>query len=334
MPEPDSFEIADVTAGEAWDGFVGTAVGGTAFSTTAWLRCAREATGCEDRIHGCYRRGELVAAVSGLHLSKRYRSQLVTPPLLPHGGFLHRPVDSDNPARWESARNSSASSLIRFLETRYSSIRLTHSPELVDTREFSWAGWDVGPRYTYRLPLPADRQKLWQRLERRTRTAVRKAEKEGYRFRRLDDPELVRRQYELVYSSSPNPGRPPGESALVERFARAASDAGLTEMYVAESPSGAIAAAVVFARASREVFAWVAGADPAFRDSGAASFLYWRFLEQTTFQSFDFVGANIRGIALFKRGFAGDLVPYFHTQGYRSRWLRGLTSLRTALGTR
>ena len=331
MPEPDSFEIADVADGEAWDAFVGTAAGATVFSTSAWLRCAREATGCEPRIHGCYRRGELVAAVSGLHLSRRLRSQLVTPPLLPHGGLLHRPVDSDNPARRESARNSSASSLIRFLESSYSSVRLTHSPELVDMREFSWAGWDVGPRYTYRLPLPADRQELWQQLERRTRTVVRKAEKEGYRFRRLDDPELLRRQYELVYSSSIHGRRPPVESALVERFARAAADAGLTEMHVAESPSGAIAAAVVFARGSHEVFAWVAGADPAFRDSGAASFLYWKFLEQTAFQRFDFVGANIPGIALFKRGFAGDLVPYFHTQGYRSRWLQGLTSLRAAL---
>lgn len=331
MPEPDSFEIADIADGERWDEFVGTAVCGTVFSTTAWLQCAREATGCESRIHGCYRRGELVAAVSGLHMSRKSLSRLVTPPLLPHGGFLHRPVDSDNPARRESDRNSAANRLIRFLESRYASVRLTHSPELVDMREFTWAGWQVRPRYTYRLPLPADRQDLWQQLERRTRTVVRKAENEGYRFRRLDDPELLRRQYELVYSSSPHAGPPPVESALVGRFARAAADAGLTEMHVVESPSGAIAAAVVFARGSHDVFAWVAGADPAFRDSGAASFLYWKFLEQTSFQHFDFVGANIPGIALFKRGFGGDLVPYFHTEGYRSRWLKGLMSLRAAL---
>ena len=331
MPESDSFEISDVAAGETWDAFVGAAVGATVFSTSAWLRCAREATGCEARIHGCYRRGELVGAASGLHLSKWLGSQLVTPPLLPHGGFLHRPVDSDNPARRESDRNSAVRALISFVGSRYASVRLTHSPELVDMREFSWAGWEVRPRYTYKLQLPADRQVLWQRLERRTRTVVRKAEKEGFQLRRLDDPELLRRQYELVYSPSPHASRPPVEPALVERFVRAAGDAGLTEMYAVESASGAIASVVVFARGGCDVFAWVAGADPAFRNSGAAAFLYWKFLEQTSFQTFDFVGANMPGIALFKRGFGGDLVPYFHTEGCRSRWLKGLTSLRAAL---
>ena len=321
MPEPDSYEIVDVATGDEWDDFVRLSVGSMPFATSAWLDCARAAGG-DPVIHGCFRRGELVGAVSGLAVGRGRGSRLVTPPLLPHGGFLYRAVHSDTPARRESGRNSAAASLIQFLSSTYASSRLTHAPELTDIREFAWAGWDVQPRYTYRLDL-GDRQRVWQGLERRTRAVIRKAEEADFLFKRLDDPQLLRRQYELVYSD-----RPPVEAALVERLVAAAQEAGLTEMYVVEAANGQAASAVVFARGSDCVYAWVAGADPAFRDSGATSLLYWKFLEQTSFGHFDFVGANIPGIALFKRGFGGELVTYYHTEGYRRRWRRSLAAIR------
>ena len=75
----------------------------------------------------------------------------------------------------------------------------------------------------------------------------------------------------------------------------------------------------------------MAGADPSHRDSGATSLLYWKVMEGTTRARFDFVGANLASIAFFKRGFGGDLVPYFATEGFGSPLLRSAVRLRRVL---
>ena len=80
-----------------------------------------------------------------------------------------------------------------------------------------------------------------------------------------------------------------------------------------------MAATVVFVHGFDTMYAWQAGADPAFNSSDALSLLYWEFFKQTRYEKFDSVGANIPAIALFKRGFGGDLVPYFVVEGYKSR---------------
>jgi len=325
VPDTNSYDLAEISDAPLWDDFARRAVGGTPFATTPWLACAGAATGEPWRLFGCFRNGRLVAGVSGLARQRGFGRQLVTPPLFPHGGFLHLPSDSRSPARLEADRNGAMRALIEFLHGRFDSVQLTHAPGLVDAREFIWAGWKTTPRYTYQLDL-VERQDIWDGLERRTRTAIRKAEKEGFRARATNDTELLRRQFELVYDRQH--GAPPVEVDVVGRVAEAAQEAGLTETWLVESPGGATGAIVAFTAGGDQAYAWIAGADPSFRDSGAAALLYWRFLEQTGASRFDFAGANIPGIALFKRGFGCQLVPYFAVEGYRSRWLGGLASLR------
>ena len=328
MPDTSSYDLAEISDAALWDDFAGRAVGGTPFSTTPWLACAGAATGEPWRLFGCFRSGRLVAGVAGLVRKRRLGLQLLTPPLFPHGGFLHLASDSLSPARQEADRNGARRALIDFLHGQFDSIQLTHAPGLVDAREFIWAGWTTIPRYTYQLDL-TDRQGLWDGLERRTRTAIRKAEREGFRVCATEDAELLRRQFELVYGRQDN--GPPVKAELVGRIAGAAQQAGLTETLLVESPGGATGAIVAFTTGGDQVYAWIAGADPSLRESGAAALLYWKFLEQTAAARFDFAGANIPGIALFKRGFGCRLVPYFAVEGYRSRWLRGLASLRRSL---
>jgi len=333
VPDTDSYDLAEITDATLWDDFAGRAVGGTPFSTTPWLACASTATGEPWRLFGCFRKGRLVAGVSGLVRQSGPGSRLVTPPLFPHGGILHLPSDSLNPARQEADRNGALRALIAFLHHQFHLVQLTHAPGLVDVREFTWAGWTAIPRYTYQLDL-TDHQRLWDGLERRTRTAIRKAEKDGFRVRATDDTGLLRRQFELVYDRQA--GAPPVEAGLVGRIAEAAQQARLTETLLVESPDGATGAIVAFTAGGDDTHAWIAGADPSLRDTGAAALLYWKYLEQTRARRFDFAGANIPGIALFKRGFGCRLVPYFAVEGYRSEWISSLVSLsrwvRSAVG--
>ncbi|MCH8837363.1 MAG: hypothetical protein IIA60_06110, partial [Candidatus Marinimicrobia bacterium] len=169
------------------------AVGATLFSGADWVRDAAQATGTSARLVGAWDGDQLVAGVAGATSGSGWRRRFMTPHLLPHTGFLFRPATTDRPAHIESERSGATAALIEYLQAGHARIHLTHAPEVVDTREFLWAGWEVQPRYTYRIELPEDRSSVWDGFERRTRTAVRKAEKTGYRVEPTTDIAELRR---------------------------------------------------------------------------------------------------------------------------------------------
>ncbi len=323
----DTFEIRLVADDTAWDAFVRQAVGGTVFSTSAWLRCAAAATGGQALRLGCHRNGRLVAGISGLARRRMGLYRLETPELTPYTGLLLAPVTGKGPAKAEAAQHRACTHLMDHLAKHYARVSLVHAPIITDVRPFTWQGWNAHLRYTYRLPL-GDSNALWERIERRTRTAIRKAEKLGYKLRPTCDVALFRRQYESIYANQGD--GPPVAAALAERFVGAALEAGLAQAYEITSPDGP-AAIVVFVEGFDTTYAWAAGADPAYNHTGAISLLYWQYCTTTAHQYFDFVGANMPNIAFFKRGFGCDLVPYYAVVGYKSRWVKRAFGVRQAL---
>ncbi|MDA0337440.1 MAG: GNAT family N-acetyltransferase [bacterium] len=327
MARADSYRIETVSPGD-WRTFLGDASGSAVFSAGDWLGAAAKATGSEAQFLGAWAGEHLVAGVAGVVSGSGWRRRFATPELLPHTGFLFRPAPTDRPAHVEAERSGATSALIQHLQSRYARIHLTHTPALLDTRQFLWAGWDVQPRYTYHIPLPADRDCVWGGFERRTRTAVRKAEKAGYQVEPTADITELRRLYGLVYGGEADA---PVHGEILHSMAQSAIEGDLVEGWRCVAPDGETASVVLFARGGNTLGAWVAGADPLHRDSGATSMLYWHVLRDTACTHFDFVGANLDSIAFFKRGFGGELIPYFATEGFGSAALRSVVHLRRAL---
>ena len=325
---PDAYDIAEISDASQWDEFVRQAAGGSIFSTSTWLRCAQRAIGAPFRCFGCLKNGQLVAGAAGLEQRRRFFTRFTTPELTPHGGLLCAPVPSKGPAKIEAEWNRAATLLIDHLARQYHHIQLFHTPSITDVREFLWAGWTARIRYTYQMDL-TDLDALWERVERRTRTVIRKAEKADFQLTSTDDLDLFRHQYEQIYTRQDGP--PPVDSAVVQRFVREAVDADLAEAWAITSPAGEVASIVVFVRGFHTAYAWVAGADPAFNSTGATSLLYWKFFAQTSFKKFDFVGANLPPIAKFKRGFGGDLIPYHTVEGFGSSTLKKIFALKRIL---
>ncbi len=323
---PDQYTVEEVADHAEWDAFLATARGGNLFSSSRWLACAQAALPGRVVLLGCRRNGRLVAGVSGLDRPSRFGRRFATPDLTPHGGILCAPVAGKGPARAEAEYHRAAGLLADHLTRHYGHVHLTHTPAVGDTRPFLWAGWNVYPRYTYWLDR-RDLKALWERVERRTRTAIRKAERAGYHLHTVSDLSLLEALYERVYQRQQ--GGPPVGAATLRRFASHVLENGLGEAWATSAPDGRPAAVVVFVREGDTVYAWVAGADPEQASSGAAPYLYWSFLRQTECTRFDFVGANMPGIAMFKRGFGGDLVPYYATEGFGSVFLRAVCAVRT-----
>ncbi|MEE2659396.1 MAG: GNAT family N-acetyltransferase [Candidatus Latescibacterota bacterium] len=318
-------EIREVDDARCWDDFASSAVGATPFSTSPFLQCAAAGWQTPHRAFGAFRHGRLVAGVTGLESNRHGFRRLSTPELFPHTGFLFRPAQSARPAAQESEWSQALRTLLPFLKDRYAQIRLSCAPAINDLREASWDGWSLTPRYTYQVELPGDRQKLWESFERRTRTTVRKAEREGYRVEAGCGIGEIVRLYQLVYNGT----APPVAPSILERCLDSIQSQ--VEIWRIDSTTGETASAVVFVRWQSTLYAWLAGANPAFRDTGATTLLYWKILESTSATCFDFVGANMQAIALFKRGFGGRVVNYLSLEGFGSPVLRRLSLLRRAL---
>ena len=322
----DIYEIKRVCEDTSWDALVHKAIGATPFSTSAWLRCASAANAGEIQRLGVYRNNRLIAGLAGLARKRFSLYRLETPELTPHTGLLLAPVQSKGPAKAEAEQHRICQLLIEHIEQKYDHVFAVHTPAIADIRPFTWRGWDARLRYTYQMDL-GDLDALFERFERRTRTVIRKAEKLGYALEQTDDVSLFRKLYETLYPD----GRPPIAAAIAERFVAAVLAANLGRAYTIASPTGEIASIVVFVDGPNTSYAWAAGADPAFHNTGATSALYWQYFTTSEKKYFDFVGANIPAIAFFKRGFGGDLVPYYVTEGYRSKWVKRAISARRAL---
>ena len=317
---PDVYEVVPVEDHTIWDAFVTQAIGGTVFSTYAWLDCAAQTLGGQVKLYGCFKNGHLLAGLSGLEQKRSGFNFLRTPDLTPHGGLLCAPVISKGPAKREAERSRATRLLLTHLHELYDYFFLVQAPAITDIREFSWTDWKIGTRYSYQLDL-SDLGALWERVERRTRTVIRKAEKLNFDVLPTTDWNLLKRYYELIYAQQEG-NDIPVDPEIVRDFTARAAERNLIEAYKAESPTGEVASVVVFVRGFDTVYAWLNGKDPALNSTGAESLLYWRYFARTEYQKFDFVGANMPAIAKFKRGFGGDLVPYFITERYRNQLVK------------
>ena len=323
----DAYEIRLVDDPVLWNHFVQTGWGGSPFSTTTWLRCAAHALGGQPAYIGVFKGSQIVAGLAALTTKHRGIERIETPELTPHTGFLMAPVESKGPAKIEAESHRFSELRIRHLQ-HHDHMRITHTPALNDIRPFSWANWQTRVRYTYQMDL-SDLDALWERVERRTRTAIRKAEKLGYTVIQTDDIELLCRQYGMIYER--HGAAAPISPEVVRRFVEGAQSAGQARLLAAQSPQGETASIVAFVEGPSMAYAWVAGADPQHNSSGATSLLYWRYFQQCTQPRFDFVGANLPAVAFFKRGLGGDLVPYYATEHFGTPWLRRAASFKRFL---
>ncbi len=323
---PSDYKISPVTDDQEWDCFASASLGGTPFSTSQWMKSAEHITGAQRIQLGLFKNSTLCAGLAAIVKKIGPFTQLGTPELCPHTGILlGRSPEGKSPTKREADWQNACNHFIQYLNNRYDHVRITHTPVLTDLRPFSWAGWKLNLRYTYHLEMENQTESdLWERVERRTRTAIRKAEKLGYIFQETSDIELLFDQYCKIYKDRPMPVN----FSLVQHHVRSVYESGLIRIFSVQAPNSETAAIVAFVENDHESYAWVAGADPSHNNSGAASLLYWKYLSQCSQNRFDFVGANLPSIAFFKRGMGGNLVPYYTTEHFCNRLLRNVDKIR------
>lgn len=309
-------EIARVTDDAVWDAFVESSPQGSVFSTSAWMRAAAEAQGGEPVMLGVFENGRLSGGCAFLEIKRGPFRKATAPVLAPYCGFLFAPFSGTRPSEEESRNAVCAGALIEFLQKRYHHVLLIHDPRYLDMREFLWRGFSCQVKYTYILDL-ADPDKLWNELEDHKRRCIRKADT-TLSIEETKDSLLFREMYSRLYRDRgirmPVPKLLAGE--IVDRMCAR----GIAKVNVVRDQKDELVVLKAVTFDNKTVYDFVDGAIPSRNNSGASTMLLWDVIRRHTgvHDRFDLVGANMRSIAFFKKGFGGVLTPYFVTEWYSS----------------
>lgn len=202
-------------------------------------------------------------------------------------------------------------------------------------------GFTNTPGQTWVVNLEAGSDSLWQRFEGRARTAIRKAKKSGMEIREAR-PEDLTRYYELHQETYARTGARAHPKAYFEAIWRYFIPQGLARVWVAEH-DGQLIAAQNFGLYKRAGIYWTGAASQRGLELEAHSLLQWTGMRWMIDQGFvwhetgeAFPGARagkLKGLNDFKRGFGGDLYPFYKgamkLRGWPARLYRCLQDSRT-----
>ena len=241
-----------------------------------------------------------------LYLNRRGR--VVRPPLNPYLAVTFQPTCTTQPFRITAQWLKSSQLLVSKMREYGLSRTLFLPPEVGDVRPWQWAGYRTSVRYTYHLDFPYDLRKA----DTGVRSRVRRAARLGYVCKRTTD---VRAVWDCLKATEERQGF---EHRLtvedLELAHRCLGDEHLRG-YVCYGPQGepASAAYVLYVRGGKGI-GWLHGAKKEHLSDGAVQLLDAFILEELQASGatgFDFVGANLPGVATAKSYWGCELIPYY-----------------------
>ena len=178
---------------------------------------------------------------------------------------------------------------------------------------FYWRGFEGTPRMTYLLRDLRDEAALWAGIQDKTRSEIRKAQKQ-LEVISLDDVEQFINLNEKTFARQGLKPSTPRE--IIERVDAACARRGARKMLFAVDGSKRMHAAVYLVWDERSTYYLMSGADPALRNSGAGSLLMWEAIRHAmgTSRCFDFEGSMKESIERFFRSFGGIQAPYLNVR--------------------
>lgn len=310
-----------------WDVFNAESPQGSVFTSAEWIRAACKAQGAAPRFLGVFDHERLSAALSFAEIVRGPFRKASTPVLTPYGGLLYRPVPGKRLSEADSFNLSCAESLVSHLSGQYGFTMLVHHPAMSDIRAFNWSGWNGSVRYTYRIDL-TDADQVWDLMERRVRTVIRRAEESLELGGPVDVDQFVD-LYSRIYSD--RGGSPPVATAIVRSLFERVMVMEGTDMRSVRDSDGKVVSTMILLHDSRAVHSWLSGSLPGENGSGAFSLLFWDAVKRYSGRcsQLDMIGANLESIAFFKKGFGGLLTPYYVTERYSSPLTRMMFGLYT-----
>ncbi len=286
-----------------WDALVEESPQGNVLCRSWWLG----ALPGDVRVLGYFRGGQLMAGIP-LYFQHRMGLKLCRMPKLVHTwGVVIRPVE-EKYATVLSREMEILTVFARELAKQRFFIQSFH-PTLLNWLPFYWNGFRQVTYFGYVFEDLTNLHKTWDKMERRVRQNIRKAETKGITVVPCHSS-LVSATAEKTFKHQ-HKSLPYSREYLNQLYS-AAKQKGAGECFAAIDKEGRTHAATFVVWDRKRAYILASGSDPELRSSGAESFLLWHLFEFTAdrAETFDFAGSVVQRIERFERGFGATLVPY------------------------
>lgn len=253
---------------------------------------------------------------------------LQSPDLVPYTGpWFQYPNDMGEQKRAREFRKGISALLKAF--PNHHALFGRMSPIVTDFLPFHWEGASVTPRVTYRIPDNLSLAEVESKMKASNARNLKKAEK--LMIREESNTSVL---WELSQKTFGRQDKEPHfSSAQLKEVHRACSDRGLCKLLSAGDAEGNPHSAALFLRDNHNVYYYVGGSDPAYRNSEAFSLIIWEGIKwsRELGLSFDFEGSMQEPIARFFRSWGAEQCVFYQIELYKSGFAKFLFQLKRSI---
>lgn len=197
---------------------------------------------------------------------------------------------------------------------------------------FRWRGFVQTTNYTYVYPDLRDLDAIWKNIHSNIRTDIKKAESR-FKLEVRDDLPMdtfMALNRQVFERQTVRRGFSDSDVLLLDAACR---QQGACKHFIAVDPQGQPHAGVYLIWDDQSAYYLLGGADPALRNSGAASLCLWHAIRfsATVTRSFDFEGSVLQPIERHFRAFGAEQKPYMAVSKTPSHLLAAYFFLRSRL---
>ncbi len=310
-------EIFGTADAKRWDDIVNSSVNGTLYHTWDWLKIVEKHSSSklfplvffdadDDKPFGAiplfYMRKFGVKMV----FSPPPGSSITLGPLLNGKGYKQH--------KFELAYLDFQSNMDKFIDKLGSNYTyILTSPNLLDIRPFSWAGYAVTPCYTYKIDLSQGEELVWDNMSKYLKKNIKRAKNKGISITEsvdIDGLDYVYSALEKRYAKRRLnfPVQKTYLQDLLRQFGRSAIRISLA------IHGGKTVGALLYTTHKDIATAWVGGVRNDLNDLEANELLHWEAIVRATrdgYRWFEIMGANTRHLCEFKARFCPALSIMF-----------------------
>ncbi len=237
---------------------------------------------------------------------------LITPPYSPHIGLFEINPER-NPSKQIGRQKKIMAAIGDYLRTGpYFYYKLDFAPEFRDMQSLVWSGIQVNVRYTYRIDLTQETEKIIANFDPKIKNLLSKSQREGHsytnEFALTDSIQMIKKNL------SDKPSMHPEYLGKILNFLSKDSTS-LWANVIQKDKVGAVAVCAIDKDCVYYLFGSV---NRNLNDNSMQTAALYHVIftsKKKGFKTFDFEGSGMPSIEKFFRSFGGTLTPYFCITG-------------------
>lgn len=189
-------------------------------------------------------------------------------------------------------------------------ISVALSPDNEYVLPMRWLGYEMEPRFTYRLTDLHDCDKLYQKFNKTAKKNIKYARNKVA----ISDQASPETLWDMLNKTFEAQNRKnPMSRELVMRIVQKCEEMGHGKYFEARDAEGNVHSCAYFVYDEQVCYYLLGASDNQFRSSGAQSLILWEGIQFAAAHSkiFDFEGSMVEGIENFFRQFGGVCTPYY-----------------------